>query len=214
MKITAVRVLLLVVALLSAGLASLWVDTQGHWLNLVWRAPAAKNPDVQPPAGLKLMVASPTAGSYASIQERPLFAPDRRPPPPPAPPAPPPPPDPLADIQIYGVFSGANSGILARVEGKMRRVKVDERLGEWVLKAIDGRNVTFAKGDEKRQLKLAYAPLGVRAPQNAPANAPNANRPSGGLGSAAAQNQQDEARDILRRRNEARAAKGLPLLTQ
>lgn len=215
MMLTPVRILLLLVALLSAGLASLWVDPQGHWRNIAWKPPEAKSPDVSSPAGLMLVAPGEAATAYASIQARPLFAPDRRPPPPPPPPVPPPPPDPLADIQLYGVFSGESAGIVARVEGKMRRIKVNEALGEWTLKNIDGRTVTFAKGDEKRQLKLAYAPLGARVPPAPTAAQPSAGRaPGTSRNAAAAQNSQDEARETLRRRNEIRAARGLPPVTE
>lgn len=208
-----VRVLLLLITVLSAALASFWVDQQGHWRNLAWSQPAAKAPEIKLPAGVALATRASSVDSYPSIQARPLFAPDRRPPPPPAPP---PPPDPLAEIQLFGVFSGASSGIIARVEGKMRRVKVDEALGQWTLKQIVGRTVTFVKGDEKRELKLTYAPLA--APRAAPAPAPNPNQPPAAKSkvddAAAKLNQQDEARDRLRRRNEIRAAKGLPPVTE
>ena len=211
-----IRALLLLVCALSVGTASLWVDTNGQWRHLVWIAPAAIAPGLQPPASLTPAAASNPPPLYTSVLDRPVFAPDRRPPPPPAPPAPPPPPDPLADIKLYGVFSGDVAGVIARVEGKMRRVKINDTLGEWTLKQVDDRTVTFTKGDEKRELKLAYAPLG--APAAAPAGRPAAGQPPGAnpaaTPSAAAQNLQDEIRDTLRRRNELRAAKGLPMLTQ
>lgn len=209
-----VRALLLVIASLSAGLISLWVDQQGHWQHLVWHAPAAISPDLKMPAALASLPDTPPP-SYTSVLERPLFAPDRKPPPPPAPP---PPPDPLADIQLYGVFSGNNPGILARVEGKVRRFTVNQTLGAWTLTGIDGRTATFAKDGEKRELKLAYAPLGVRSP--APDTASPPAIPASGIPRAPASlisitpNRQDEARETLRRRNEIRAARGLPLVTE
>lgn len=217
MTLGPVRALLLLIALLSAGLASLWIDPQGHWRHLTWLPPAAVLPDVKPPLALTTLLGNDSPPSYASILERPVFAPDRRPPPPPAPP---PPPDPLADIQLFGIFSGTNPGVLARVEGKMRRVTLNQTLGAWTLTHIDGRTATFAKGDEKRELKLAYAPLGARTPppgQPAAQTAtdqPAANRAATPSIPAATQNQQDQARETLRRRNEIRAAKGLPLITQ
>ncbi len=211
MMISTVRVLLLLLALLAGGLASLWVDAQGQWRHIVWQAPATKAPDLKPPASLKLLASSAVPMSYASIQERPLFAPDRRPPPPPAAP---PPPDPLADIQIYGVVSGSSSGILARVEGKMRRVKIDETLGEWTLKSVDGRDILFANGDQTRKLRLAFAPLG--APQQQPTKpvARQALTTAPTVGSPPGRNLQEEERESLRIRNEARAARGLPMVTR
>lgn len=210
-----IRALLLAIALLGAGLTSLWIDPQGHWRHLVWRAPAALSPDLKPPSALAKLPGSDAHPTYTSVIERPLFAPDRRPPPPPAPPAPP---DPLADIQLYGVFSGNNPGILARVEGKVRRFTVNQTLGAWTLTGIDGRTVTFANGAEKRELKLAYAPLGARAPapdaaSSAAAPASSAPRAPTGIISITP-NRQDQARETLRRRNEIRAARGLPLVTE
>jgi len=140
------------------------------------------------------------------VLERPLFAPDRRPPPPPAPP---PPPDPMANIQIHGIFSGASPGIIVRVDGGLRRVKVNDSVGSWTLKSIEGRDVTFAQGDEKRQLRLNYANLGVPTQQTA-ARAPTGQASGGTVVQAA----QDEARERFRAANALRAAHGLPVISQ
>ena len=210
------RLLLLLILLLTGGLAWMWFDQHAQLRNLTWVPPKALPPDIKVPPG------PPQAGSvaggaslFATILERPLFAPDRRPPPPPPPPTPPPPPDPLANIQIQGIFSGANAGILARVEGKMRRVKINETIGPWTLKSIDGRDVTFGQGDEKRQLRLAYARLDAPIPQAAAVNAPPASAPAPVPGAAnLPQKAQDEVRERLKRRNELRASRGLPPLTE
>lgn len=210
------RTLLLLIALLAAGLASLWIDAQGHWRNLAWQAPGAVVPSITPPAALTLRSGTDQLAAYANVLERPLFAPDRRPPPPPAPP---PPPDPLADIQIYGIFTGQSSGVLARVEGRMKRVFVNQKLGDWTLSQVDGRLATFVNADQKRELKLAYAPLGPTTPTQEAASQPAAAQPAQSrttpiANAIANQIQQDEARERLRRRNEIRAARGLPLITQ
>lgn len=206
------RFLLLLTLLLAGGLAWMWFDEHAQLRNLAWIAPKALPPDI------KVLAGPPKAGSiagdaslFAAILERPLFAPDRRPPPPPPPPpASAPPPDPLANIQIHGIFSGANAGILARVDGKLRRVKINETIGPWTLKSIAGRDVTFSQGAENRQLRLTYArldtpvavpPVAVQAKgpdQAAPANA------------TIPQRAQDETRDRIRRLNESRASRGLP----
>jgi hypothetical protein len=154
---TPVRLLLLLVLVLSGGLASLWLDEQGQWRNIGWTAPIAIAPDIKVPVNpLSVMRSTSAAASYASIQERPLFAPDRRPPPPPPPPAPP---DPFIGIQIYGIFSGNNGGILARVEGKVRRVRFNESIGGWTLKSVSGRQINFVQGEQTRQLRLEYSKL-------------------------------------------------------
>lgn len=213
MTLSPTRLLLVLITLLATGLTSLWLDPQGQWRNLVWSPPAALSPDVKPPPALVAVVSGSTAHSYASVLERPLFAPDRRPPPPPAPPAPPPPPDPLAGLQIYGVLSGEAPGILARVEGKMRRIMVKQTVGPWTLSQTDGRTATFSNGDEKREFKMAYAQLGPRTPPPTAARAPGAN-PNPNVNANTIQSQQDQIRETLRRRNEIRAARGLPMITQ
>ena len=219
MSLTPVRLLLMLTALLAGGLAWLWFDQAGTLRNVNWVAPAPLKPELgkvsSPPPGA--VGSNPT--QYLAMLERPLFAPDRRPPPPPALPgsvAAPPPPDPLANIQISGIFSGAIPGIIANVDGKLRRVKVNEAIGPWTLKSIEGRNVTFSQGSESRQLRLLYSRLGPPVVQAAVSTAPPGNAPSGQSQSylAAQQNQQDEGRERLRRRNEIRAARGLPLITE
>ena len=205
MTLNPVRLLVLSALGLSLGLASLWLDQQGYWRNITWTAPAPKMPDLQAAASPASGVTSATL-SFASIQARPLFAPDRRPPPPPAPP---PPPDPLASFQLFGIFTGADSGILASIDGKMRRLTLNNVLGGWTLKSIEGRQVTFAQGAQIRQFNLAYSKLGtvtsrpppVASARQVPGNplAPVANDPASAY------------REELRRRNELNAARGLPI---
>ena len=217
MRFGPLRLLLLLILLLAGGLAWMWVDQYGQLRNLTWVAPKALPPDIKVPAGPpKVGSIDGEAPLFAAILERPLFAPDRRPPPPPpppTPPTPPPPPDPLASIQIKGIFSGENAGIIVRVEGKMRRVKVNETIGAWTLKSIDGRNVTFGQGDAKRELRLAYARLDTPIPQAVVVNAQPAPVPVPGDANLP-QKAQDEARQRLQRRNELRASRGLPPVTQ
>jgi hypothetical protein len=163
-----------------------------------------------------LGVGSADPAAFAAILERPIFAPDRRQPPPPAPPAPPPPPDPLANISIHGIFSGASAGVLARIDGKQRRIKINEKIGPWTLKSIDGRDITFTQGDEDRKLRLAFARLDTPVPPQAAAAAVRpAQTPVVPLSAAAlGQKAQDEVRDRLKRRNELRASRGLPPLAE
>jgi len=73
--------------------------------------------------------------------------------------------------------------------------------------------VIFGQGDETRKLRLEYARL---APPILQATSPASGSPPGQAPGYAGtpQNVQDEARDRLRRRNEARAARGLPLVTE
>lgn len=211
-------------ALIIIGLAGwgwLWIDEQGHRKPVVWIKPRPILPELKLPAFAPPANTPGDITRYTSILDRPLFAPDRRPPPPPAPPAPPPPPDPLANLQIQGIFSGESTGILAKLDGKIRRIKIDSAIGQWTLKGIDNREVTFVSGSENRKFRLNYARLNTpaAAAPTPPAAAGNPHAglpglPPPGAVSNLPQNAQDEAREILRRRNELRAANGLPPITQ
>ncbi len=155
---------------------------------------------------------SQSVDAYATVLERPLFAPDRRPPPPPPLPLPPPPPDPLAQFAVIGVLSGEYSGVLARVDGKVRKFKVSDTIGPWTLSKIDDRDVSFTNGDQSRSFRLTYAKLDVATPKPAVAQANPGSMPTATAQPVASQNFQDEARERLRRANEIRASRGLPVL--
>ncbi len=217
------RLLLILATLLAFSLTWMWFDEKAKPRQLNWVAPKALAPELRVPANPPR--SNTGAASFSAILERPLFAPDRRPPPPPAPPAPPPPPDPLANIRIQGIFSGTNAGILARIEGKSRRIKINEAVGAWTLKSIEGRDVTFSRGEENRQLQLAYARLDTPPPAPPPTAshaAPPASAAPGAVAPVAAaqgtasiaQKTQDEVRARLERRNQLRTSRGLPPLTE
>jgi hypothetical protein len=222
MNIGPLHILALVNLGLAGGLASLWVDHNAQPLpELIWRSPEAVSPEIAAPQ-LALMT-DPQAGNpsaYPEILARPIFAADRRPPPPPAPPKPPvqppppPPPDPFASVNLTGLFSGANGGVLASVEGKMRRVKIGQQIGAWTLESIDGREATFKRGEQERKLRLAYAKLNVPVPVPVPAAVPNVPGRPAATPQALPANVQEEQRERLRRRNELRTRNGLPPLTE
>jgi len=215
MRFGPIRILLLLILLLSGGLAWIWVDRTGQLRNVTWTPPRPLPPEIKIPS-MNAQASADSATDLASILARPVFAPDRRPPPPPAPPAPTPPPDPLANIQIQGIFSGTNAGILARVDGKTRRIKVNDAVGPWTLKSVEGREVTFGQGEETRKLRLDYARLAPPVTQAATpfAQTTTSSQPQPPVVAGLPQNIQDEIRDRLRRRNELRAARGLPALTE
>jgi len=209
-----VRFLLILVLLLVGGLVWLWLDQNAQLRHVTWVAPKALPPDLNVPVSpVKADAASNDPSSYDAILQRPIFAPDRRPPPPSSGPDATAPTDPLANIHLHGIFSGENAGIIARVENKMRRVKINETIGSWTLKSIDDRDVTFTQGAESRKLHLAYAQLGAVAPKAAASGLPAASAQAPAPQSGAAgisQSSQDETRDRLRRLNESRALRGLP----
>jgi len=211
MNIQPVRLLSSLNLIAVCGLAALWFDPSGDLRNVQWEPPAPVAPQIaQLNVAMQPAASAPNPLLYMAVLERPLFAPDRRPPPPPAPPAEPPPPDPMASVQLLGLFSGENGGVLARVEGKVRRIKLNESIGAWSLKSVDAREATFAQGEDSRKLLLAYSRLGVPAPVPVAPAAPVAASAT----APAAQNVQDEMRARLIRRNEVRARAGLPPATE
>lgn len=213
---TAFRTLLALMVALTAGLAWMWVDPSGQLRSHAWTPPEPVVPDMSAPklpAALEARQSAPGVGAYVAILDRPLFAPDRRPPPPPeaAPEAPKP--DPLAGLTLYGIFKGPDfSGIVARVNDRVRRVRLNETLGEWTVQSIEGREVIFARGDETRSVRLVHV-FGPQPPAAAGAPSPVATLPSGGGRpdlAAIQQQEQDAARERLRQRNELFRKAGLP----
>lgn len=216
--------LALLCVLLALALAAMWFDSNGRLRNASWQPPEPRQPDFAGIAPALPSQAPAEASQFVAILERPLFSPNRRPPPvatavaPTA--APPPPPvDPLANVQLLGLYSGKGSGgIIAKVDGKARRLALKERIGDWTISSIEQREVTLTRSGETRVLTLSSkpvhppdqpAPLQIRGstapPQPpAPANASTDPAPS------VQQQMQEHERARLARRNALRAKAGLP----
>ena len=165
-------ILMFVSTLLAGLLVWLWVGPNGALRGVHWRPPAAVRPDLGGLSAASIRMEDADISRFMSILDRPVFSPTRRPPPPPPPPkvVAPVRPDPLDTIHLYGLFSGAGGGgVIARVEGKTRRVKVSETVGDWSLKEIRPREVVFAKGGENRVVPLMQATqaAGAAAPRPA-----------------------------------------------
>lgn len=183
------RLLLSVICIaLALLLATLWFDVRGNLRNVRWQPPEPREPDFAGMAPAVPAQRQANAADFAATLARPLFSPNRRPPPPPAAPPPPPPvaasppaPDQLAKVQILGMYEGAHSGgIIARVDGKAKRARLNDRIGDWTIIAIEGRDVTFSRAGEKRVLSLVVKtpsasggdPASSSTPAPAPAVAP------------------------------------------
>jgi hypothetical protein len=144
--------------LLVCLLAWLWIDPQGGLRGIHWQPPAAIKPDLG--GGLSAAALGredADVARFMAILDRPVFSPTRRPPPPPkavgAAQV-----DPLATIHLYGLFTGSEGGgVIVRVEGKTRRVKVSEAIGEWNLKEVRAGEVVFSRGAETRVVPLVQA---------------------------------------------------------
>jgi type II secretory pathway component PulC len=176
----AIAFLALAIAALGGFLAWQWVDANGQLRDVHWQRPAAIKPNFgQPNLGLTTAEQF-DAGRFMAILDRPLFSPTRRPPPPPKPVVVPQP-DPLDTVHLFGIFSGADGGgIIIRVDGRTRRVKIGESVGDWRLKEIRGRDAIFSRGSETRSTTLFQAKQlsgGMPAPAAPPAAA-SANTPS------------------------------------
>lgn len=228
MKQSATRIFSLLILVLLGALIAMWVGVDGSLRNTLWSPPAAVFPelgqtDPLPPASKAVDV-----NLFVATLERPLFSPSRRPPPPPPPPKSAedsePPVDPLGNIHVFGLYGGGDSptGMLANVDGKVRRVSVDEVLGGWKLKAIEDRNAIFEKNGEERKLLLvtakpAQAPKAPAAVPAGGASAPSSLPPPGAVTNESAderrQRVEEQQRERLKRRNEARIRAGAQPIT-
>lgn len=180
---------------LAAGLAWLWVDERGQLRDFRWQRPTPVVPATNVQIPRPLQPQADTERQFVAILERPLFAANRQPPQvkPVAPVV-----DPLADLVLFGVYGGKDfGGVLARFDGKTRRVKLNDSIGDWTLSEIDPRQVTLTRSGESRVIKLVQAR--VRAPV-----APS--RPSGPpAGGAAPPNDDVTRRQMIEEMNRARA---------
>ena len=154
-------VFLLALSTLLAGvLVWMWIGPGGALRGIHWQAPPAVRPDLGSLSTMSVQRDDVDSSRFMAILDRPVFSVTRRPPPPPPPPKPVvvAKPDPLDTIHLYGLFSGASGGgVIARVDGKTRRVKVSEAVGDWSLKEIRPRDVVFSKGGETRVVPLMQA---------------------------------------------------------
>lgn len=224
MTLSATRILGILILALTLGLAALWIKPDGSLRNTVWTPPAAVMPDLRFSNPLPDSAAKVDVNLFAATLERPLFSPSRRPPPPPPPKdaeKKEPPVDPFANIHLFGLYGGEDSpsGMLARVEGKVRRISVNDTLGGWTFKAIDDRNAVFEKNGEERKLLLVITkPEQPKPPAQAaaPADAKAGDAPRPSAAQTIEQRRQlveEQRRDRLRRRNEARIKAGAAPLT-
>ncbi len=223
MTLSATRILGILILLLTLGLAALWIKPDGTLRNTIWTPPEPVMPDLQFADPLPATASKVDVSLFVETLERPLFSPSRRPPPPPpkedekkAPP-----PDPFAGIHVFGLYGGEDSpsGMLAKVEGKVRMISIKDVLGGWTFTGIEDREAVFENNGETRRLKLLDAkPAPV--PKAVPAGTPGAPAsdagqiPVGVSGDQARQAIEEAQRERLRRRNEIRARAGARPVTR
>jgi len=173
---------LVVVNLLLMGVcALLWVTPSGAVRENGWHEPAPIRADIRGLVPSVLGDRPMEVGRFLAMLERPLFAATRRPPPPPPPEAPPPPPDHLGSARVTGIVAGDGTGyVILLVNGKQRRVQMNQGVEGWTLKSLGDRQVTFVQGEQSRVLSMQRAdvskfagvaqptPRGVPQAQSAP----------------------------------------------
>lgn len=145
---------------LAAGLAWFWVDERGQLRDFRWQRPLPMVPAAVVQIPRSLQPQADSERQFVAILERPLFAANRQPPQikPVASVV-----DPLADLVLFGVYGGKDfGGVLARFDGKTRRVKLQDTIGDWTLTEIEPKQVTLTRASETRVIKLVQAR--VRAP--------------------------------------------------
>lgn len=200
---------------LAVGLAWLWVDETGQSRPQTWAAPVALGAGVAARADSMAAHSLANPLQYVAILDRPLFAPNRRPPPIPESPAlaPPPSPDVLASLRVVGLYEAEGaSGLLGRVDGKTRRVSLGGVIDGWTLAEIQGREAVFRQGADERRIKLV--PMAQERPDQQPQAtvSPAAARPAAQLFhdvERERQEREEATRENTRRQNEIRAKAGL-----
>jgi hypothetical protein len=201
---------------LAAVLAWLWLGPGGELRQVKWVPPAVIKPDFSAALPAGLADESKDLTRMAAVLERPLFSPSRRPAPAAAAVlvAAAPPPDPLGNVVLLGLYAGAGSGgIIATVDGATKRMAIDENIGGWTLKSINGGEVRFVRGAESRVVPLlrnrpaVTATSGV-APMAGASATPTA-APQAMTKSAVVQAMEDETRDRMRIVNETLIKAGL-----
>ena len=163
MKRYALNLLLLLNATLALVLAWMWFAPDGSLRNAHWTAPPPRTANYSAMLPPLPGIASADTSQFIAMLDRPLFSSSRRPPPPP----PPPPPaqaaapvDNLSTARLSGLFYGDGvGGIIINIAGKHRRVRLNEGVDGWLLKSIQERSVTFARGGESRTLPLPRGTL-------------------------------------------------------
>lgn len=204
---------------LALWLAWLWVTPAGQVKGVQWQQPAPLPPALD--GDTPLPETGVDTGRYVAMLERPLFSPSRRMPPPPQAASAPPVVDTPPDIRVLGLYGssadGAVGGMVARIDGQVKRVKVGDAVGRWTLKALRPGEAVLSMGDSEQVYPLRRAAAdepppaadGTRAP--AGAAAPPARSPQL---QAMQEQEKRELRERVRRMNVLRARAGLPPLPE
>ena len=164
-------------------LAALWLapGAPAAWRN--WQPAAPQAPALDDVRAATLVANAAATASYPAVVERPLMDPTRRPQTPASAPsaaASVPPPTAIDQVRLRGIVAGpALNGVLIDQEGKTSFVRRGERVGDWTLESLRGREADFVRNGEHRRIELPVAfgasDPGAAAPGARPA-APTAPR--------------------------------------
>ena len=141
-------------------LAWLWITPQGQWVGVTWQPPAPIKPSLDGPSGLPQTGVE--LGRYVATLERPLFVASRRPPPPPPAASAPIVVDTPPDLRVLGLYGrkgdGATiGGMIARVDGQVKRLRIGDSVGRWTLKALRPGEAVLALGETEQVYPLRRA---------------------------------------------------------
>jgi hypothetical protein len=166
------RITLLLAAvcvLLAAALAALWLGPGALAGWRAWSPPPAQAPNLDD-ARTALLNPNPAAtAAYPAVLERPLIAPTRRPEAPATAEAEPAPPNAIEQVKLTGLLTGPTlTGVMIEEDGKPRFVRRDQKIGDWTLTAIQGRQLLFTRGGERKQIELPYASMASAPPSPPP----------------------------------------------
>ncbi|ODU10755.1 MAG: hypothetical protein ABS84_01925 [Rubrivivax sp. SCN 71-131] len=212
---------------LALWLAALWFTPEGRLADLRWQPPPPLPPVLD--AGAPLPATGVELSRYVATLEQPLFSPSRRAPPPPQAASAAPVADAPPELRVLGLYGthategeasgGPRGGMIARVDGQVKRVKIGDAIGRWTLKALRPGEAVLAQGDVEHVYPLQRAastppPPDAASADNPPREAPSASTPRTPAANPYYQRQVDEARANVRRVNALRARSGLPPLPE
>lgn len=142
------------------ALAWAWWSPATGIRNIHWAAPEPIKVDLQ-----TLLPPLPGPGladtsQFVAMLDRPVFSPTRRPPPPPPPPKPAEPVDRFAQAKLTGLYEGQGvGGVILNLDGKDRRVALNNAVEGWRLQSVSTGQASFSKGGQTRVLGLTRASL-------------------------------------------------------
>jgi hypothetical protein len=152
-------------AALALLLAVLWLAPGPLDSWRVWSPPPAQAPQLDDAQAAVLRGLPGATAVYPAVLERPLMQPSRRPEAAAsAAAAAAPPPTAIEQVKLLGLLDGrALTGVMLEEQGKPRFVRQGEKVGDWTLAAIEGRQAVFTRGDERKRIDLPFAHLGKGA---------------------------------------------------